>query len=212
MPEGKFVADGSERIVLHYDLRTLGDGTLSSIDLNRAAVELSLANDFRIEMASDLQTDGEARNPEPVFLTFARAAGNVGDRSNGTCCELDYALPTAIELAGVNWHTVSNGRSIGDGRTGSEPSAASIWSILRVVTTLNQTSAVYATLRYLREPWTFYTEVFSIDDAYATSYWLTSSGIIRYKARVPQLYELVDDDDDSDAVTEWERRCRSRGH
>ena len=97
------VADGSERIVLHYNLRTLGDGTLSSVDLKRSVVELSLANDYRVEMASDLQTDGERRNPEPVFLTFARAAGNVGDRSNGTVLQLDYVLPTAIELAGVNW-------------------------------------------------------------------------------------------------------------
>ena len=208
------VADGSERIVLHYDLRTLGDGTLSSVDLKRSVVELSLANDYRVEMASDLQTDGERRNPEPVFLTFARAAGNVGDRSNGTVLQLDYALPTAIELAGVNWHLSqwrglsAMGELVLKRRHGFYPSP----NISRGYHAVDEASAAYATLRYLRAPWTFYAEVFSIDNAYATSYWLTeASGIIRYKDRVPQLYELVDDDDDSDAVPEWVRPLQISG-
>ena len=55
-------------------------------------------------MASDLQTDGQRRNAEIVFLPVARAAGNVQDNSNTKVVRLDYGLPTASELIGVNWN------------------------------------------------------------------------------------------------------------
>ena len=43
-------------------------------------------------------------------------------------------------------------------------------------------------------------------DGYSTRYWLTpGSGEIRYKAPVPELYEFIDDDDDYNAIPEWER-------
>ena len=84
-------------------MQSLDHDGLTSIDLQRARVELSLANDYRVEMASNLQTDGDRSDPEPVFLTFDRAENNVQDRSNGTVLRLDYVLPTANELIGFNW-------------------------------------------------------------------------------------------------------------
>ena len=206
------VADGSEQIVLHYDLRDFGVDNLRSVDLRRTTVELSLANDYRVELASDLQTDGEVRNPEPVFLTFARAEGNVGDGSNSALLQIDYALPTANELVGFDWNLVDwkgvsmQGEFVVNRRQGLYPSP----NISRGYQAVEAATAAYGTLLYRRFPWALYAEAFSLDDAYSTSYWLTeANGIIRYKDRVPQLYELVDDDDDSDAMAEWERPFQS---
>ena len=77
LKEARWIASGAERIVLHYDMQSLDHDGLTSIDLQRARVELSLANDYRVEMASNLQTDGDRSDPEPVFLTFDRAEKNV---------------------------------------------------------------------------------------------------------------------------------------
>ena len=202
------VASGAERIVLHYDLESLDYEGTNSIDLSRARIELSLANDYRIEMASNLQTDGDRSDPEPVFLTFDRAAGNVTDRSNGTVLRLDYALPTANELIGFNWDLrdwmglSTRGELVVNRRYGQYPSP----NIPRGHRAVQQAAAAYGVALYKRYPWSLYAEGFSIDDSYATNYWLTeASGAIRYKDRVPQLYEFVDDDDDFNAVPDWER-------
>jgi len=202
------LASGAERIVLHYDMSTLDYEGMGSVDLKRTRVELSVANDYRVEMASNLQTDGERNNPEPVFLTYDRAEGNVADRSNGTILSLDYALPTANELIGFNWDLRDwlglsfMGEIVVNRRHGQYPSP----NISRGYHSLQQASAAYGVALYKSYPWSIYLEVFSLDDDYSTNYWLTeASGTIRYKDRIPQLYEFVDDDDDSDAVPDWER-------
>ena len=202
------VASGAERIVLHYDMQSLDHDGLTSIDLQRARVELSLANDYRVEMASNLQTDGDRSDPEPVFLTFDRAEKNVGDRSNGTVLRLDYALPTANELIGFNWDLRDwmglsfMGEWVVNQRHGQYPSP----NVSRGYRPVHRSTATYGIVLYKLYTWSLYVEGFSIDDAYATKYWLTeASGNIRYKDRVPQIYEFVDDDDDFDAVPDWER-------
>ena len=54
-------------------------------------------------------------------------------------------------------------------------------------------------------PWSLYVEDF-LSTMLATQYWIMeASGNIRYKDRVPQIYEFVDDDDDFDAI-QTERR------
>ncbi len=202
------LASGGERIVLHYDMQALDYEGINSVDLRRARVELSLANDYRVEMASNLQTDGDRTDPEPVFLTFSRAAGNVNDRSNGTVLQLDYALPTANELFGFNWDLREwmglsfKGELVVNQRYGQYPSP----NIPRGHRSVQRATAAYGVALYKFYPWSLYVEGFSTDDAYATQYWLTeASGTIRYKDRVPQLYEFVDDDDDFNAVPDWER-------
>jgi len=202
------VASGAERIVLHYDMQSLDYEGLTSIDMQRARVELSLANDYRVEMASNLQTDGDRNDPEPVFLTFDRAEDNVTDRSNGTVLRLDYALPTANELIGFNWDLRDwmglsfMGEWVLNQRHGQYPSP----NVPRGYRSVHRSTAAYGIALYKFYPWSLYVEGFSVDDAYATRYWLTeASGNIRYKDRVPQLYEFVDDDDDFDAVPDWER-------
>ena len=207
LSDGALVVDGSERLLLQYDLQALSGLGLDRAALTEAAVELAVANDYRIELASDLQTDGE-RNPETVFLTYARAAGNVRDESNGRVLRLDYGLPTANELVGfdwdlVDWHGLSvQGETVlnrqhrrypNPRRSRHHEMTRSAW-------------AAYGIAAWNRYPWGLLLESFSMDDAYSTRYWLThGNGLIQYEAPVPMVYELVDDDDDHDAVPEWPR-------
>ncbi|MBM3280609.1 MAG: hypothetical protein FJY95_21405 [Candidatus Handelsmanbacteria bacterium] len=200
------VAQGAEAILLRYDLDRL-EGLRAS-QLRRAIVELSLADDYRVEMSSNLQTDGQSRPPSPVFLTFRRAAGNVRDRSNGTVLQLDYALPTGNELIGANWDLVDwaglsvQGELVLNRRYGQYPSPDAPDPHQAVT----RASAAYALAAYRRLPWSWYLEMHSIDDAYATNYWLTqSNGQIKYRDLVPQFYEFVEDDDDHNALPDWER-------
>jgi hypothetical protein len=202
------IASGGESILLHYDLSLLNDLGYRTSDLKRTRVELSIANDYQISMASNLQTDGARRRPEPVFLTLSRALGNVQDRSNGRVLNLDYSLPTANEILGFNWKLSDwNGLSVKgelalNRQYGQYPSP----NLSRGHEVVRSPVAAYAVGRYVRYPWLFYAEVFSMDAEYSTKYWLTdASGTIRYKDDVPQLYEFVDDDDDFDAIPDWER-------
>ena len=209
--DGALVVDGSERLLLEYDLGALSELGLDRAALTAAAVELAVANDYRIELASNLQTDGQ-RNPETVFLTYARAAGNVRDESNSRVLRLDYGLPTANELVGfdwdlVDWHGLSvQGETVlnRQHRRYPNPRRPSHHEMVRTAW------AAYGIAAWNRYPWGLFLESFSMDDAYRTSHWVTlGNGLIQYEAPVSMLYELVDDDDDHDAVPEWARVWQS---
>ena len=208
MRAGALVADGSETILLEYDLENFDYEGIRTSDLHRAQVEMVVADDYHVEMASDLQTDGERRNPETVFFTVRRAQGNVQDNSNSEVLHLDYGLPTASELIGVNWDLVSwNGLSVqGEAVLNQQHRMYPSRNVKHLHRAAIQAHAAYVDVAYNRYPWFLFGEVFSIEDAYSTRYWLTpGSGEIRYKAPVPELYEFIDDDDDHNAVPEWER-------
>ncbi len=202
------VASGSDIILLRYDLEDLEYNGISSVDLKRVQVELSLANDYQVEMTSNLQTDGEGRREAPVFLPVRRAQGNIKDLSNGTIIALDYSLPTANELIGVNWNTIDwhgltvQGELVLNRRFGQYPSP----NISRGYVKREQALAAYTTALYDKFPWAFFLETFSMDDDFSTNYWVKqANGKIRYRSPVPQLYEFVDDDDDHNALPDWER-------
>ena len=79
------VADGAEQIVLTY--------AFTQPELIRKLVfELVLANDYLVEVTSNLQTDF---SDQPVYLPVAKSARNVQDGSNQRLVRFDYGLPTA---------------------------------------------------------------------------------------------------------------------
>jgi len=205
---GRLFARDEESILLEYDLAGLDFDGLQSGDLRAVQIELSLANDYRIEVASNLQTDGQRRNAEIVFLPVARARGNVQDNSNTQIVRIDYGLPTANELIGIDWNlTEWRGLSLlGEwvlNRRFSRYPNPNISSHHQVVT---RSYAGYLNAAYHFGPWRLFGEGFSIADDYSTRYWLTDrSGRIKFKNPVPQVYEFVDDDDDLNSLTEWER-------
>ena len=205
---GALVADGSETVLLEYDFAALDYEGLRSATLRRAAVELVVADDYRVEMASNLQTDGDRRDPQIVFFPVARSPGNVQDNSNSQVLRLDYGLPTANELLGINWdlvewHGVSfRGEAVVNRQHGMYPSR----DTKHLHHFVKSAHAAYAEATYKRYPYDMAGELFSLADGYSTNYWLVQgNGDIRYQAPVPDLYEFVDDDDDHDGTPEWER-------
>ena len=79
-------------------------------------------------------------------------------------------------------------------------------SLKRHHQTAETAAAAYGQFAYRRYPFALSVELFSMDDDYSTSYWLTTpSGSLVYDADIPQVYELVDDDDDLNAIPEWLR-------
>ncbi len=206
---GALVADGSDFIQLEYDLGSFAYQDLNTAALEQVRLELKVADDYRVEMASNLQTDGQAQQAAVVFLPVSRAAGNVQDRSNTRSLTLDYGLPVARDVLGANWNLSAwKGLSVQGELALSRlhlsypnPARTQHYRFVR------QAPALYSQVNYQHLPWHFYWEGFSIADNYSTSYWLTeANGVIKYRAPVPALYEMVDDDDDQNGQPEWRRQ------
>ena len=205
---GRLFARDEESIVLEYDLGRFDIEQIQSKDLRRVWIELSVANDYRIETASDLQTDGERRNPEIVYLTSERARGNVQDNTNTSIRRIDYGLPTASELIGFDWNLFDwqgfsfRGEWVINRRFLRYPNPA----IHDHFEYFETATAGYLDAFFQRGPWSLRAEFFEMEDSYSTFYWLSSqSGRIRYKSPIPHVYEFVDDDDDLNGLTEWQR-------
>jgi len=205
---GALAADGSERILIEYDLQTLDYEGLRTGALLKAHIELDLADDYRIETASNLQTDGSGSGANPVFLMHRRAAGNVQDRSNTGLVRVDYGLPVANEIYGIDWNMPSwHGLSL----LGEIALNRRLWrypnSSLKSHHPIDEIAAAkYGQANYRLYPYQLSIEAFSMDDDYSSSYWITTpNGLIFYDSDIPQTYEFVEDDDDFNAVPEWSR-------
>ena len=204
-------AEGSDFILLTYDLESLNYQGVQTADLRQVAVELTVANDYRLEVASDRQNTGESRRAQPVFITSRRAAGNVQDNSNATLLRVDYGLPTATEVMGVNWDLAGwrglslQGEMAMSRRHRQYPNP----DIRHRHSVADRGVAGYLQIAYRPYPYEVFGEIFSIADAYSTTGWLTmATGRIMYDEPTRSLYEFVDDDDDLDAVPEWARRSQ----
>ncbi|MBI4529921.1 MAG: hypothetical protein HY709_00210, partial [Candidatus Latescibacteria bacterium] len=195
---GAWVADGKETILLAY---TIPDPHRNK----RVSFELVVANDYVVEVTSNLQTN--VLNQQ-VFLPVARAEGNVTDGTNQRLVRFDYGLPTANEIYGF---TLESQDILGFSLMGE----LNINNRYRRFPNINFTDhflssdharAFYLTLRKTAFPWFAYGEVFSIDDDYTTSMFLPGqSGIIDYEDEERNRYELVDDNDDQDRWPDWRR-------
>lgn len=208
----RLAADGSETILLTYDLSELNYEGLQTADLRQVRVELSVANDFRIEVASDRQNTGEPRRASPVFLVARRAPGNVQDNSNAQVVQLDYGLPTATEVIGLDAHLARWGGFSLNGelalsrqhRLYPNPGVKDLHHAA------DQAIAAYLQAAYDRHPWGLFLETFSIGEGYSTSAWLSDSdGKVKYNDPTTALFEFVEDDDDFNGVPEWQRRSQA---
>jgi len=201
-------ADGSETIVLSWNLEDLAANGIETEDLRRVQVELSVANDYHIEATSNLQTDGEQRRAAPVFLTVRRAPGNVQDNSNATVVAVDYGLPTATEVIGLDWNIVDwNGFSFqGELVTSRRHRQYPNPGINKHHRAVERDLATYGQARYEMHPWEIFAEAFAIEDSYDTGAWLMGDfGNIHYDDFTQSRYEFVEDDDDFNGVPEWDR-------
>ena len=108
---GFVAADGTERIILNYDFTDpayVGPDLTSIVEVE---FDYVLANDFKVEMWSNLQTGSRPVPPppltnqvideaEPVLIEIRRAAGNIRDISNAQRVLFNYGLPSANMVAG----------------------------------------------------------------------------------------------------------------
>ena len=204
---GRMVAENEDGILLQYDLQNLDHDSLRTGALSQVRVDVSVANDYRVEVASNLQTDEGNFNPEIVFLTVTRAPRNVQDNSNSRIVSVDYGLPTGMDIIGLDASIVAShlsmqGELAVNRRFRRYPNPA----LDHHHEMSDRSIAGYAQGLWQWQPLAAYGEFFSTDHDYATTYWLTDSrGRMTFKNPIPQVFEFVDDDDDYDGMPEWQR-------
>ncbi len=214
---GLIEASGGDVVLLTYDIErdffpTLEDSIKDLQEISRIEVELVVANDYFVEVTSNLQTNNTG---EPVFLPQAKAAGNIRDGSNQRVLRFDYGLPTANEILGMTFE-VSNlaGFNLrGEFDLNRRYRRFPNQSIIRNQQLAeNQAQAYYVTASQIRYPWFAYGEIFSMDPDYNTSMFIPDGrGVVNYENELVYLYEFVDDNDDQDRYPDWKRRYTGGG-
>ena len=219
--EGFRTADGRETITLRYELDgpeyKFANGPPPA-DTEKLEFRLLVANDYRIDITSNNQTNSMG---QPVFLSDGlpertiRAPGNVKDGSNQRFVTIDYGLPTANEIFGFtidvqdlagfdvqgefdrNRQHKRFPRFSQTNATGHAHSieTADAWMV-------NLSKKVY--------PYYLFGEAYNIDDNYSTSTYIATeendTGPVRYDSQTLSVYEMVDDNDDQDRFPDWQRR------
>ncbi len=208
--KGFLAADGSEEILLRYDLL---DRTYSGPDpaeIARIQLELVVANDYAIEVSSDLQTDIFLRQ---VFVPVANARGNVKDSSNQRVLVFDYGLPTANQIAGFTVELTDLEGFDGyfelnvNNQWGKFPNP----NLEEHHASGREAMAWMANVSRVAHPYFAYGEFFHTDPDYATSFrTVQETGIVDYADDL-KLYEYVDDNDDQDRDPDWRRRGFTSG-
>ena len=211
--EGVLVADGSEQILLRYELSRLGE-IISDRDLVKnirgVRFRLILVNDYKVEVTSDRQTNLEG---QPVFLTVAQAEGNIQDGSNRREVAFNYGLPTANQIFGFTLET----REIFGFRLFTEFDVNHKYRQYpnnqlqkhRAFSGIEGDETAQAWMMNLSKsdyPWYFLAEGFYMDEDYSTSsYILDGIGRVDYEDDTRSLYDFVDDNDDDDRLPDQKR-------
>ena len=205
---GFLAADGSEQIILTYDFtgenRSYNGPDLSTI--RKVSIELAVANDYHIEMGSDRQTNLPER--QPVFLTQARAAGNVQDGSNLQLVSFEYGLPTGNDIFGG---TIEVNNLLGfdlyaeydrSRRFRKYPNRR--FSKHRLDS--DEADAWMVNVSRNSYPFFLFGEAYSMDYDYSTTSLLTAAnGDMDYTDPSGYFYEFVEDNDDQDRYPDWQR-------
>ena len=231
--DGFLTADGSERITLKYPLAVEdGDdetGTLrlllqQSLGLSLAQAEdavtaikkvrfrLILANDYRVEVASDRQT-----NPvdQPQFLQVARAAGNIKNRLNQREVSFDYGLPTASQIYGFtaemrDWYGFDFYGEFNVSTQYRKYPTTTLKKHEAIAGIVGDKHDVAYMVNLARDigSWHFFLEGFGMDDGYSTNVRpVDGRGLVDYSPEaIIQSYDFVDDNDDNDRHPDQLRR------
>jgi hypothetical protein len=202
---GFWEASGSEQIDLVYNFSDASYTGPDPSEIRKVTFELVVANDYRIEVSSDRQTN-RARNN--VFLLAGRSNDNVKDGSNLKLLRIPYGLPTATEIYGV---TLEANNLMGFDFYGEFDRSVSY----RKYPNRQQTEHLKASdqgdgwmmnLSKIAYPFFFFSEAYSMDHNYNTSAILARGETnIDYEDLTGFYYELVDDNDDQDRFPDWQR-------
>ena len=201
---GFLAADGSEEIKLRFDLLDPTYSGPAPTTISRIGLELVVANDYLIEVSSDLQSDLFLRQ---VFIPVFRADGNVKDSSNQRVLAFDYGLPTANQIVGFTFELTDL-----EGFNGNfELNVNNRWrkfpnpNLEKHRVSSEGAIAWMGNLSKVSHPYFGFGEAFYIAPDYQTSFrTVQESGIVDYASRL-KLYEFVDDNDDQDRFPDWRR-------
>lgn len=211
--EGVRVADGLQQVELRYDLAQL-EVLLDDRDAVNAVRDLRfrlvMVNDYKVEITSNQQTNAEN---QPVFLTVAKAPGNVRDGSNKREVVFNYGVPTGTRVMGVTleardllgfdiyteFDVNHNFRKYPSRRYGKHRAHSGIsGSESARAWMLNVSRSSY--------PWYVFGESYYLDETYNTSPFIVdSNGRVDYADPTHSLYDFVDDNDDQDKKPDQER-------
>jgi hypothetical protein len=204
-------ASGTDVITLTFNIEDFTPTADDEIDDFREAesveIGLVLANDYRVEVTSNKQTD---QLGAPVFLPVLRAPGNVKDGSNQVSRRFRYGLPTGNRLLGIDLRIADvagfdlHGEYVRNFQYRRFPNEN--FTIGQDLAQ-DEAEAFYVTAQRRRYPWTLYGEVYSTDPNYSTRAFIPNSeGEVFYDNEQVSVYEFVDDNDDQDELPDWNRK------
>ncbi len=208
---GVIEASGTDIITLTYNIEDFSPSVEDEIndfrEIERVEIGLVLANDYRVDITSNKQTNNIGT---PVFLPVLRASGNVKDGSNQAFHRFNYGLPTGNRMFGFDLAVFDlDGfdlkgeyvRNFQYRRFANEniPTAQALAT--------EEADAFYLTGQKHSYPWTFFGEAYSVDANYTTRAFMPNAeGQVFYDNEQRHFYEFVDDNDDQDELPDWPRR------
>jgi len=231
--DGFLTANGAEEITLSYRLTPEdgGEGESGSLRLSlQQRLQLSLAqaedaitridnirfhlvlaNDYRVGVASDRQTNAAG---QPQFLTMARAPGNIKSRANQREVVFDFGLPTANQVYGLSAEVRDLGGFdfYGEFNVNNQfrkyPGVDNTThETLSGVVGDQQAIGWMANLSRRWRSWRLFAEAFGMDQDYTTDIRIIDGrGVTDYSPEASNLlYDFVDDNDDNDRHPDQER-------
>ncbi len=231
--EGFLSADGPESITLKYPLavepgepeegtlrlhlqQALGLSLAEAEDvvssIKRVRFRLVLANDYRVEVTSDRQTNAVS---QPQFTLVTRADGNIKNRLNQSEVVFDYGLPTASQIYGFttevrNWHGFDFYGEFNVStryRKYPTPGLKQHDALVGIVGDKRDIGWMFNLSKHAG-PWRFFLEGFGMDDGYTTNVRpVDGRGLVDYSPEaITQSYDFVDDNDDNDRHPDQLRR------
>ena len=206
---GSLEARGTDAIELIYNIRNTFRPTekvLTFSEARKLEFELIVANDYLIEVTSNLQPD---RLGDLVFLPVAQARKEFTDGSNQRFVRFEYGLPTANQVMGVDLEITDlsgldlRAEYVVNRRFRRFPNQ----NFDRHTVADERAEAAYVTASYVKYPWFAYGEAFTMDPDYSTTAFMSNSiGSVDYADERFHLFEFVDDNDDQDRFPDWFRR------
>ena len=205
---GSLEAKGVDAVELIYDIRNSfrpTENVPTYQEAQKIEFQLIIANDYRIEVTSNKQTD---RLGDEVFLPVAQARGEITDGSNQQFLRFEYGLPTANEVIGIDLEVQSLGgldlraEYVTNRRYRRFPNQ----NLTKHTLAKSTAEAAYVTASYVSYPWFVFGEGFSMDPDYSTTSFMGNAlGGIDYADERFHLFEFVDDNDDQDRFADWQR-------
>ncbi|MBT3341579.1 MAG: hypothetical protein HN712_17605 [Gemmatimonadetes bacterium] len=207
---GFLAADGFEEIFVTYDFGSRTYTGPDPTDIKRVEVELVLANDFRVDVASNRQLNARGA---VIFLPVRQAAGNVKDGSNQQVLQFDYGVPTANQLMGFTVEMTDLQGLDGylevnvNHRFTQYPNPA----FQRHESARESALGWFLNVSRKDYPWFAFLEAFRIDAEYATSLTVVDEDGVPDYGNPRRIYEFVDDNDDVDRFPDWTRSGSTAG-